>query len=94
MGEGTQKWGKSVVETEVTHTRGTPQQTGARARTHMVSKTLLIVLATNFLNVTCQDACRIRSSVDRDLPEGLRAKTATHCLAPLKLIFSSFMALA
>ena len=52
-----------------THTRSTPEQTGARARAHVVSKQVLIVLATNFL----QDASRIYSSVDRDLPEGLRA---------------------
>ena len=38
------------------HTRGTPEQTRARARAHVVSKQVLIVLATNFLNVTCQDA--------------------------------------
>ena len=49
----------------------------------------------NALNVQkCQDASRIHSSEDRDLPEGLRANTASHCLAPLKLILSSFMALA
>ena len=62
-----------------THTRGTPEQTGARARAHMV-------------NGTCQDASRMHSSVVRDLKEGLRAKTASHCLAPLKLIFSRFIA--
>ena len=77
-----------------THTRGTPEQTGASARAHVVSKQLLIVLATKFLNVTCQGASRTHSSVDRDLPEGPRANTASHCLAPLKLIFSRFTALA
>ena len=76
------------------HTRSTPEHTGARARAHVVSKQVLIILATNFLNVTCQDASRIHSSVDRDLPEDLRAKTASHCLALLKLIFSSFIVLA
>ena len=75
-----------------THTRGTPEQTGARARAHVVSKQALIVLATNFLNVTCQDTSRLHSSVDRDLSEGLRANTASHCHAPLKLIFSRFIA--
>ena len=33
----------------------------------------------------------IHSSVDGDFPEGLRAKMASHCLASLKLILSSFM---
>ena len=35
---------------------------------------VLIVLATNVFNVTCQGACKIHSSVDRKLarrPEGL-----------------------
>ena len=62
-----------------THTRSTPKQMGVRARAHVVSKQVLIVLATTFLNVICQDASRIHSSVDRDFPEGLRAKTASHC---------------
>ena len=44
-----------------THTRSTPEQTGARARSHVVSKQVLIVLATNLLNGTCQDASRIHS---------------------------------
>ena len=43
------------------------------ARAHVVSKQVLIVLATNFFNVTCQDVSRIHSSVDRNFPEGLRA---------------------
>ena len=64
-----------------------PEQTGARARAHVVSKQVLIILATTFLNVTWQNANRIHSLVDRDLPEGLRAKTASHCLGPLKLGF-------
>ena len=59
-----------------THTRSTPERTGARTTAHVVSKQLLIVLAKHFLNVTCQDASRIHSSVDRNLPEGLRDKTA------------------
>ena len=63
----------------ITHTRSTPEQTRARARAHVVSKQVLIALATNFVNVTCQDASRIHSSVDRNLPEGLRANTASHC---------------
>ena len=76
--------------------RGTPKQTGARARAHVVLKPVLIVSywLYNFLNVTCQNASRSHSAVDRYLPEGLRAKRATHCLAPLKLTRSSFMALA
>ena len=74
-----------------THTRGTLEQTGARARAHVVIKQFLIVLATNFLNITSQDVSRIHSSVDRDLLEGLRPKTASYCQAPLKLIFSSFI---
>ena len=45
-----------------------------------------------FVNVTCQDASRIHSSVDRDLPEGLRANTASHCHAPLTLILLGFTA--
>ena len=77
-----------------THTRIIPEQTGARARAHVVSKQVLIVLAPNFRNVTCQDASRIHSSVDRDLPEGPRAKTASHCHGSLKLIFSIVIALA
>ena len=48
-----------------THTRGTPKQTRARARAQVVSKQVLIVLATNFLNLTCQDASRIHTSVNR-----------------------------
>ena len=54
----------------------------------------LIRLATNFLNGTCQDVSRIHSSVDRDLPEGLRAKPFSHCLglALRKLSFSRFIA--
>ena len=62
-----------------THTRSTPEQTGARARAHVVNKQVLIVLATNFVNVTCQDSSRIDSPVDRNLPEGLRANKASHC---------------
>ena len=62
------------------HTRSTPDQTGARAMVHVVSKHVLIVLSTNKrFNVTCQDASRIHSSVDRNLPESLRANTASHC---------------
>ena len=61
-----------------THTRSTPEQTGARARAHVVSKQALIVLATNVFNVTCQDASRIHSTVDNNLVEGLRSKTASH----------------
>ena len=53
------------------HTRGTPEQTGARATTHVVGKQVLIVLATNCVNGTYQDASRIHGSVDRDLPDSL-----------------------
>ena len=60
------------------HTRSTQEQTRARARAHVVSKQV-IVLAAKFYNVTCQDASRIHSSVDRDLSEGLRANTSSHC---------------
>ena len=56
------------------HTRSTPEQTGARARAHVVSKQVLIVLATNFFIVTRQDASRIHSSVGRNLPEGLKGQ--------------------
>ena len=75
------------------HTRSTLEQTGATARAHVVSKQVPIVLATNFLNDTCQDASRILSLVDRDLPEGLMANTASHCLdhEPLKLSFGHFI---
>ena len=76
-----------------THTRNAPEQTGARARAHVVSKQVLILLGTNFHNGTCQDASRIHSSVGRDLAEDLRAKTVSHCKAPLKLIFSTFIEL-
>ena len=62
-----------------THARGTPEQTGARARAQVVSKQVLILLATKNFNVTRQDASRIHSSADRDLSEGLRANTAPHC---------------
>ena len=48
------------------HTRYTPEQTGTRARAHVVSKQVLIVLATNLFNATCQDASRIHSSVARE----------------------------
>ena len=70
------------------HTRGTPKQMGSRAGAHVVSKQVLIILATNSLNVTCQDASRIHSSIDEDLPEG----TASHCQALLKLSLSRFIA--
>ena len=63
----------------LTYTRSTPEQTGARAIAHVVSKQVLIVLVRNVFNVTCQDASRIYSSVDRNLPEGLRTNTASHC---------------
>ena len=49
------------------------------ASAHVVSKQVLIVLATNGFNATCQDARRIHSSVDMNLPEGPRASTASHC---------------
>ena len=71
------------------HNKGNLEQTGGRAGAHVVSKQFSIVLATNFLNVTCQDANRIHSRVDRDLPEFLRANTASYCHAPIKLSFSS-----
>ena len=58
------------------HTGSTPEQTGARARAHMVSKQ--VFMATNVFNATSQDASRIHSSVDRNLPEDLRANTASH----------------
>ena len=77
-----------------THARGTPEQTGARARAYMVSEQVFSMLGADCLNGTCQDASRIHSSVDTDLPEGLRAKTASPCLAPFKLNFGSFLALA
>ena len=74
------------------HTRGTPEQTEAKAGAHVVSKQVLDALATNSLNGTYEDASRIHSSVDRDLPEGLRAKTAAYCYALLnKVFFSSFI---
>ena len=76
-----------------THNKGALEQTGAWARGHVESKQVLIVLATNFLNGTCQDASRIHSSVDRDLPEGLRAKAASHRIAPMKLMCSIFVEL-
>ena len=74
------------------HIRSTLEQMGARARAPVVSKQVLIVLSTNVFNVTCQDASSIHNSVDRDLPEGLRANTASHCQVPLELIFSRFIA--
>ena len=43
---------------------------------------VLIVLATNDLDVTYEDASRIHSSVDWDLPTGLMAHTATYCYVP------------
>ena len=52
-----------------THTKGTPELTRARARAHVVSKQVVIALATNFFNATCQGASRIHSSVDEDLAE-------------------------
>ena len=62
-----------------THVSGAPEQTGARAGAHVVSKQVLTVLATNFLNVTRQDRNRTHGSVDRDLPAGLRANSASRC---------------
>ena len=62
-----------------THTRGAPEQTGARAGAHIVSKQVFIILATNDLDATCKDASIIHSSVDWDLPTGLMAHTATYC---------------
>ena len=62
-----------------THTRVTPEQTRARAGAHMVSKHVFIILATNDLNVKRKDASSIHSSVDWDLPTGLKAHTATYC---------------
>ena len=72
----------------------TPEQMRARARAHMISKQVVIELATNVLNITYQDAIRIHSSVDMDLPEGLRANTASQCLAPLELVLGGVIALA
>ena len=57
----------------------------------MVSKNVLIVLATNSLDGTCEDASRFYSSVDWDLPKGLRAETDAYCLALLKLMFGIFL---
>ena len=62
-----------------THTKVTPEQTGARARALVVS----VVLTTKVLTITCQDASSIHSSVDRYLLEGLRAKADSHCFATL-----------
>jgi len=70
-----------IVEMEADQrTPGAPQsRREARARAHMVSKQIRIVLATNFLNVTRQDADSIHRSVDRDFLEGPWANTASHC---------------
>ena len=67
------------------------ETSGARARPHVVSEKDLIVLATNVLNVTRQDVSSIYSSVDMDLPEGLRASLTLPCGPSDR--FSSFMAL-
>ena len=74
-----------------THTRGTPEQSGARAGVHVVYKQIPIALACNLLDGTCQDASRIHGSVNRDLPEGLRAETASSWL---DLPFTSVIELA
>ena len=39
-----------------THTGGTPEQTGARTGAHVVSKQVDVVLATNSLDGTYEDA--------------------------------------
>ena len=64
-----------------TRTRSTPEQTGARAGAFAVRKQIFIVLATNSLDGTCEDVSRYHSSLDWDLPEGLRTDTASYCLA-------------
>ena len=63
----------------------------AKTRAHTVIIQVLIVLATNSLDGTCEDASRIHSLVDWDLPQGLRAETAAYCHALLKLMFSGFI---
>ena len=91
MGEETQKWRKSIVEMEAEQRiPGAPQS----RREQGLEKQVVIVLATHFLNVTCQDASRTLSSVDRDLPEGLSAKTASHCLVLVNVVLSFIIALA
>ena len=95
MGEETQKWWKSIVEMEAdqrTHTRSTPEQTGATARAHVVSKQVLIILVTFCFNVKHQDASRIHSSVDRTCQK-VPGPKQPH-VAFLKLILSSFILLA
>ena len=77
---------KSIVEMEADQCipyayQGHPGAYGSKAWSKFSSYWLH-----TFLNRTCQEASRIRSSVDRDFPEGLRAEAASHYLVPLKLI--------
>ena len=89
MGEETQKWGTTIVEMEADQRMPVaPQSTREQGLEHKWSAKVLVALATNFLNVTRQDASRIHSSVDKDLSEGLRVKTASHCWATLTFFLS------
>ena len=81
MGKETHKLRKAIVEMEADQHQGHPRADGSK----VVSKQILIVLAANFLDVTCLDARRIHSSVDMDLPEGLRANTVSYCQASLNV---------
>ena len=79
MGEETQKWWRSIVETKVDQRiPGASQSRQEQGLEHTWSANKFS-LGTNFLSVTCQDASKIHSALDRNLPEGLRANKATHC---------------
>ena len=76
MGEGTQKWWKSVIEMEAD--QRIPKTPHSRQEhTWSANKFSSYWLQTlSMPHATCQDASIIHSSVDMDLLEGLRAKAS------------------
>ena len=83
MGEERQKWWKSIVEMEADQRiTGAPQSRQEQGLEHTYSANKFSSYWLQNSNVTCQDASKIHSSVDRDLAQGLRAETASHCLGP------------
>ena len=88
LGEETQKWWKSIVEMEADQRiPGAPQSRREQGLEHTWSSNKF---SSYWLQKNSMPHARIQadssSSVDRHLPEGLRANTASYCLAPLELI--------